>query len=117
MTIFIYAYFSPTNARACLVGLVPNSDYSQATSVTLWERTCSRGTWRVYGSHLGVGVGEPRGHGDAGFLGKGRETETQRDRDGETEQVKRKTMRGQGIRERHRYGDREKVGKKGKKRP
>lgn len=59
----------------------------------------------------------PGGHGDAGFLGKGRETETQRDRDGETEQVKRKTMRGQGIRERHRYGDREKVGEKGKKGP
>lgn len=91
MTIFIYAYFSPTNTGACLVGLVPDSDYSQATPIILWEWTCSRGIWRVCGSPLGMG-GSPGGLRDAGFLGEGRETETQRDSDGGTEQVKRKTM-------------------------
>lgn len=85
------------------MGLVPCADYSQATPFLFWES--GKNLWLSSGDWGG-------GHRDAGFLGEETDRQTQRDSDGETEQVKRKTMKGQGMGGAERKQETEK-GKKG----
>lgn len=89
-------------------GLVTGSDYSQAHQFSgngLEAGVSGQSVAFTCGWWGAPGRGRGQRHRHAGFLGQAREAETRETVTDTQSQVKRGTMRGQGIRARQRYGE------------